>query len=208
MIKVNRRSLEIASKYIDVRNPKFELNYLYVDNKNIVSTNTRALVIVKHHGNIEKDEDDFFIHKNIVDVALKQRKAKKFILQSNGIILLDDKGNELFTISAQMYAGNYQNCVKYPEYKNIIPKDMKKNIPFVNSSQINGILAVNKIIVDEKYIPNLKGSNEFESMQIGINSIASPISIKSGDITIVIMPIIDRFEQFNGEEYDALKEVD
>lgn len=195
-MEVSREKLELASLYIDTINPKFELNYLYIDSENMVSSNTRALSVIKHGGKVEVE---FYICKNIVSLALKQTKAKFFILSADNIVCLDKEQDELFTVS--LSSTNSYTKFKYPEYVRILPKqDMKMSVPFAESSHIGGILATHGVLIDSKYIPK-KFNIDFRGY-IGINDSNLPIMLYSEDksVQIVIMPIIDNFFKFNNED--------
>lgn len=197
MLKVTREKLEFASLYVDVNNPKFELNYLYVDSKCMVSTNTRALAVVKHSCAVDKA---FYVHKSIVDLALKQAKAKLFLLKPNSIMCQDANGDEILTIllSDSLADDNY----RFPEYSRIIPSVMAHKIPFSNASHIDGIFATHGVLVDNKHVPKKFGV-DFHGY-IGINSSNLPVTISSDDgaVLLVLMPIIDNFFDFNDKESD------
>ena len=170
MIKINRNRLELAASYITTNNPKFEFNHLFVDAHNLVSTNTRALAVVKHY--VDNISGDFYIHKNIVDLALKQAKAKTFLLEPNCITCFNKDEEELFSIG-------HSNIVfdgwRFTKYSNIVPKQVKRSIAFSDSSQISGIFASNGVWVDNKYIPK-KFDEEFRGF-IGINDSNLPVNL-------------------------------
>lgn len=194
MIKINRNRLELASSYISVNNPKFEFNHLFVDAHNLVSTNTRALAVIKHY--VDNDSGDFYIHKSIIDLALKQAKAKTFMLEPNHITCFDKDGDELFSIghSAKDFDG-----WRFTKHSNIVPKKVERSIAFSDSSHINGIFASNGVRVDNKYIPK-KFDEDFKGF-IGINDSNLPVTIYNGskDIMLVIMPVIDNRFKFTEE---------
>lgn len=200
MIKVIRKKLEIAAKYIDVNNPKFELNFLYIDEENLVSTNTRALAVVKHDGKLEGNTHTF-IHKSVVDLALKQTKAVKFELDTNSIHCIDKDGAELIKISKEH---DFFDGFKYPEYERIIPKYIENKHAFIHSSSISGILALNKTLVDDRYIPSFADKKDylFDGGFVGINEPNMPIVIsdKYEVMRTVIMPIVTEFPIFREEE--------
>lgn len=188
-MEVTRERLEAVAPYIDSGCPKVELNYLFIDDKNMVSTNTRALAIVEHYQDDVKM--NFYIHKSIIDLSLKQTKAKSFELSLNKIICLDKEGEEILIISRS----ESTDFARFPAYENIIPKELEKTIPFIQRSHIDGILAVNKVLIDNKYIPkiaDIKGNMDFLGY-VGINSNNLPIIIFNHrkDMQFIIMPIVD-----------------
>ena len=170
------------------------------ENLAIVATNTRVLGAAKHYvvEIVGQDSAPFLVHKSIVDLALKQTKALYFELSSGQIKCLDKDHEEIITISKRDVS---MDMFKYPPYKSIIPTDMKEKIPFTQSSQIDGILALNKIQINPKFIPkiNVKGDGDFLGGYVGIESRERPIKIseKNGSFVVVIMPIIDRLSIFN-----------
>jgi len=189
MVRITRKYLAAAAAYIDTNNPKFELDYLFIDSENMVSTNTRALAVVKHYS-VEKFQD-FYIHKSIVDLAIKQTKAKSFELSLDKIICYDKDDFELLIISKSPQS----NYGRYPEYKRILPPSFDHTIPFLKESHIDGIFALNKVLIDNKNIPKLgltKEDSEFLGY-IGINSDNLPVSLfdVKKDIQCIIMPIIE-----------------
>lgn len=193
MIRVDRELLEIAAAYIDTNNPKYELNYLYIDAKNMVSTNTRAMAIVKHWGDLDAEVENFYIHKSVVDLALKQRKALSYDLGADMIVCLDKDDREIYSISKR----HDNHVIKYPAYDRIVPTDVRKAIPFVQHSHIDGILALNKVLVEVKYIPKVMPDGDC-TWYVGINDNTMPIVIfdKQKDMQVIIMPIVDTFEMF------------
>jgi len=191
MIQVNRKDLEIVAQYIDNNNPKFELDYLLIDADNMVATNTRAIGVIKHNGTLDKGVETILIHKSVVVLALKQTKAKRFNLDENKIVCLDDKDDEIITICINRE--NYHR--NFPEYGRIIPKEIEKIIPFTSKTQIEGILATELIEVDNMHIPKTK--EDFIGY-VGINDKNLPIAImnEKKEVLIVVMPIIDSFDIF------------
>ena len=199
MIRVSKKKLEIAGKYVDTNNPKPELNHLYVDGEHLVSTNTRALAVVKHCGSTD---GEFYISKDILVLALKQLKAVEFILEDNEITCID-KDNEEFLIISREKVETHHKFFKFIDYKRIIPKETEKNIPFIQSSSIDGIFAVNKVVVNNRYIPTLEAKNDdaFDGGYVGINANNSPVTISDTkkEMMVVLMPIIVEFPIFRDE---------
>lgn len=184
MSRLNKQALEEIGKLIDINNPKFELNYLLVDGVNVVSTNTRALCVVKH---FEHVEEPFLVHGDIVKKALKETKATNYILSKNKIIAMREH-EELMTYSL---SGGLENF-RYPDYERIFPKEEHSSIPFTENSQISGICALKKTHLNPKYLPKLKSGT--------ITNITPNLPVliedKEEDIKILVMPIVDSFKDF------------
>ncbi|PHR57257.1 MAG: hypothetical protein COA44_06040 [Arcobacter sp.] len=183
---VSKKELQVVAKYIDTNNPKFELNYLYIDKEHLVSTDTRALAVIKHHGHADKD---FYIHKSIVDLSIKYKKSLYFDLQPNKIVCLDEYEREIITISIESLLG--ERTFNYPDFQRIIPKEVINKIEFVEQTQIEGILAFNKVHIEPKRVPNISHGT------IGITSTSTPVLIEHENIIIVMMPITDSFEELS-----------
>ena len=54
MIKLTKNQLKNLIISCDTNNPKYELNFIYIDKENAVSINTRCLTIIEHNENTEK----------------------------------------------------------------------------------------------------------------------------------------------------------
>ncbi|NQY22807.1 MAG: hypothetical protein HRT41_02155 [Campylobacteraceae bacterium] len=185
---LNRKALEEIGKLIDINNPKYELNYLLVDKSNVVSTNTKALCVVKHY---EPVKEAFLIHGSIVKKALTERKATDFVLSKNKIVVMNDN-EELMTYSLSSSFEDF----KYPDYERIFPKGLAEEcISFTDNSQISGICALSKVHLNPKHIPKLKSGT------IKINTPDLPVLIEDGEenIKIIVMPIVDKFKEFENE---------
>ena len=197
---VNKENLKLVEKYIDAGNPKFELDYLFVDtdNENLVATDTRTLAIAKCD---TVSKGNFYVHKKLVSLAIKQTKAIEYHLEKNKITCLDRDDIELVVFSLEKdFYNKYEERFHYPDYKRIIPKETKHKIPFVSYSAIEGILNLNKIVVDTKRIPtkSTRYLKDYDGGFIKFNDAEMPITIednKDGSM-IIIMPIVDKFEVF------------
>lgn len=203
MIKVNKKKLGIVAKSIDMYNPKFELNHLYVDEENIVSTDTRRLTVIKHLS--EYKVEPFFIHKSVVDLALKQTKAESYILEPGKIICLDKYDCQLIILQKDLEA----STMRFPLYEKIIPKSIEKTIPYNEDAQVAGIFAVNHIHVDHSYIPPLVGKrNQGDVYYIGINERTLPVIMfdEHKEINVIVMPIVDTLPIID-EESNKLNEA-
>ncbi len=71
----------------DTNNPKYELNFIFIDKENAVSTNTRCVTIVEHNQNTE----EMWLHISLAKTAIKDSKATHFIIESNNSIISTDK---------------------------------------------------------------------------------------------------------------------
>lgn len=189
MIKLTRNQLKNLIISCDTNNPKYELNFIYIDKENAVSTNTRCVTIVEHDQNTE----EMWLHSSLAKTAIKDSKATDFIIESNNsIISVDKDGFHIMRYSITMTNYSY-STMKFPDYKRIIPKECTKpNIPFTDASQINGILALDEVNVNPKYLPLISEG------YISHNGNQLPVMIQDSDriITNVVMPIInDRFKE-------------
>ncbi len=187
-MRIKKTELSILSQYIDVNNPKFELNYLYVDKSNAVSTNTRALAIFSHEQNVQ---NLFFVHRDLILRALKEKKAFSYELGQNKVICFDVDDFEILTL---MIETDFCRDYKFPDYLRIQPKDKHKlYFPFTDNSQISGIVATKKTTLDPKWIPA-----SIKSGLIGWNKPSLPVQIQDEEmnIEVIIMPIVDnRFKE-------------
>lgn len=196
-VVVSRAELEFGSAYMDINNPKFELNHLFVDSENIVSTNTRALAMVGHkNGECSKDLK-FLISREVVLDALKKKKATSFRLLDATVVCINEFGDEFMTISCPPTIGYF------PDYKRIVTDVEGKGKPFTQLDQITGIAASSRIEIDRKHAPKIKG---VFTGRVFLRDGSIPVQIKMTpvhnlqDATIVIMPIVDTFKIFREEE--------
>lgn len=195
MIKISKQDLKNLIAACDLNNPKYELNYVYVDSENIVSCNTRVLAMFKHNEYVPKP---FFIHISILKEAVKNTKCEYYSLDDfNKVSALDKKtqfeDKPLILMSYSIETDKYfKDSFKYPDYKRIIPEKTNIKKPFTNKEQIAGIAALENVSINPKFIPN------FESGIVGINSRKLPVKITNeyNNKHFIIMPIIDdRFKE-------------
>ena len=189
MIKLTRNQLKNLIMSCDTNNPKYELNFIFIDKENAVSTNTRCVTIVEHNQNTE----GMWLHISLAKTAFKDTRATHFIIESNNSIISIDKDEfHIMRYSIDMTDYTY-STMKFPDYKRIIPKLFtKQNIPFIDASQINGILAIDEVNVNPKYLPLISEG------YISHNGETMPIMIQDEHriITHVVMPIVsDRFKE-------------
>jgi len=189
---INKKLLEDVLITIDKNNPKYELNFCYVDKENIVSTNTRALTVATHELEIQ---EPFFIERHLVEKAVKEKNALYFKVAPSKITAYDKDLNELITFSIER-PRNKDNF-RFPDYERLITKEFNKKISFVDYSQINGIFAINKVDINPIWIPKTKLG------YICINDKNIPVMIENAEhkIKTLIMPIVDRFKEFDENGY-------
>ncbi len=188
MISINKMGLMVINQYIDTNNPKYELNYMYVDEENAVSTNTRAMGVVEHQGSLK--EEPFFIAKDIVTTALKVRGGESYGLSKDSIIVYDKMGIEMMTI-----VGKDTKLRAFVDYKQVLITEYKDKIAFANIEQAQGITAIKKVHLNNKLVPKIKDTWEGYLL---FNSTDLPIGLIGRDkiISVVIMPIIDELSIF------------
>ena len=189
MIKLTKNQLKNLIISCDTNNPKYELNFIFINKENAVSTNARCATIVEHNQNTE----EMWLHISLAKKAIKDSKATHFIIESNNSIISIDKDEfHIMRYSIDMTDYTY-SAMKFPGYKRIIPQSfIKPNIPFTDASQINGILALDEVNVNTKYLPLISEG------YISHNGDQLPVMIQDVDrlITHVVMPKTDdRFKE-------------
>ena len=188
MIKLTKNQLKNLIISCDTRNQKYELNFIFIDKENAVSTNTRCVTIVEHNQNTE----EMWLHISLAKAAIKDSKATHFIIESNNSIISIDEDEFIMRYSIDMTDYTY-STMKFPDYKRIIPQSFtKQNIPFIDASQINGILALDEVNLNPKHLPLIQEG------YISNNGDSLPVVIQDAErlITHVVMPIVsDRFKE-------------
>lgn len=189
MIKLTKNQLKNLIISCDTNNPKYELNFIYIDKENAVSTNSRCITVIEHNQNTE----EMWLHISLAKTAIKDSKATHFIIESNNsIISVDINEFHIMRYSIDMTDYTY-STMRFPDYKRIIPQScIKSDIPFTDASQINGILALDEVNVNPKYLPLINEG------YISYNADDLPVMIQDTDklITHVVMPIVsDKFKE-------------
>ena len=189
MIKLTKNQLKNLIISCDTNNPKYELNFIFIDKENAVSTNTRCVTIIEHNQNTE----EMWLHISLAKAAIKDTRATHFIIESNNSIISIDK-DEFHIMRYSIDMTDYTcSTMKFPDYKRIIPQSFtKQNIPFTDASQINGILALDEVNLNPKYLPLISEG------YISHNGDQLPVMIQDAErlITHVVMPIVsDRFKE-------------
>ncbi len=189
MIKINRLELALLCQYVDKDHPQPEINCVFVDEENIVSTNTRGMAVIKHGDKIGKP---YLIAEHIVAAALKIKDGAFFCLKENAVEVKNREEISLMTIT-----GRELSLGAALKYKSILGGEYRKKMPFVGIPQMQGLVALERIHINQKLIPNIKG--EWQGYLSVVNDEA-PIMINSEDklITIIIMPIVDELPVFRG----------
>jgi hypothetical protein len=192
--RISKEKLEVVAGCIDINNPKWEFNYMLVGKKYLVSTNTRVLAQVEHKLGTSVGKE-FFIHKTIVDLAIKQRYAVSFELQEQKIICFNKEGGEIITFSIEEQPDRFPGY-KFGNYERIVPEKFNETFPFIEHSHIQGIFAIQRVHVDPKHIPK-----KMQKGKIGINERNLPVQIANDneEIKVIIMPIIDSFSELEGD---------
>ncbi len=189
MIKLTKNQLKNLIISCDTNNTIYELNFIYIDKENAVSTNTRCVTVIEHNENTE----EMWLHVSLAKTATKDSKATHFIIESNNSIISVDKDeSHIMRYSITMTDYTY-STMRFPDYKRIIPQSCtKSNIPFTDASQMQGILALDEVNVNPKYLPLISEG------YISHNGETMPVVIQDVDklITHVVMPINDgRFKE-------------
>lgn len=189
MIKLTKNQLKNLIISCDTNNPKYEFNFIYIDKQNAVSTNARCVTIIEHNENTE----EMWLHASLAKTAIKDSKATHFIIESNNsIISVDIDEFHIMRYSITMTDYTY-STMRFPDYNRIIPQSFNKsNIPFTDASQMQGILALDEVNVNPKYLPLISEG------YISHNGDKLPVMIQDVDrlITHLVMPINDgRFKE-------------
>ena len=189
MIKLTKNQLKNLIISCDTNNPKYELNFIYIDKENAVSTNTRCVTVIEHNENTE----EMWLHVSLAKTAIKDSKATHFIIEANNSIISVDKDEWNIMRYSQDLTDYTYSTMKFPDYKRIIPQEcIKSNIPFTDASQTQGILALDEVNVNPKYLPLINEG------YISYNASNLPVMIQDSEkiITHVVMPTIsDRFKE-------------
>jgi len=170
--------MEILKTILNRNNPKIEINNIFVDKENMVSTDTTILIVKKHNQDIEKS---FLI---INDKAKDKLNAED--------IVFDEKIN-------------YTDANRYPEYKRIvkwnglkeyIPKydtliDVLYEISYKKHIILNFIDYATKFKKINKLLPKIN--------KVSYNGENDPIQITAKNYIIMIMPMyFNKIQNING----------
>jgi len=184
---MEKKYLDIFSKIRENTNPKVELNHYFIDNENIVVTDTRMLAILKHGEEIDSkhlllnpkfklgmdwDKEDGFY-----DLGPEVLKKKK---------LLDEPNKE-----------DNSYFYKYPDYKRIIPQTESKYF----RRETRGLDALYQLTFDHgivfdfvKFSPRMKALDKIYFKSYRYSEKTSPIMFENDEFIFIIMPLIMREE--------------
>ena len=197
-IKLDRELLKQVYLCADISNPKFELNYVYFDEKNMIATDTRRLAVAPHNTSL----NDVYIHKFICEAYCEDETAKLFV------------GNDAFGdafvylhLKEDMYYISIVNLTRpnFTDYNRIIPNftdhhmthsEFKENFFEVDKEEaISTVVSHDKkfIFMDSNYIPK-----DIE-LDFYYNEPKLPVLFKNENFTCLVMPL------FMGETDDAYK---
>jgi len=205
MIQITKPQLKAIFDATDKYNPKLELNYAYVDENYIVSTDTRVMTAIRHdHSSVFTtfNYKPFYISRYIMELALKLKGADTFLLEPDAIVCCSSK-DVLFEITI----GTRQNpsLYKYADYMRILNQQRGSDNTdlFTRPEHIPGILATRKIDVNPKYV-----SKAFNQGKIITSSSEyyTPVRIHDVEqgILSIIMPMQNPFKDL--ESYINSKE--
>jgi hypothetical protein len=188
-IKLDRELLKQVYLCADIKNPKFELNYVYFDEKNMIATDTRRLAVAPHNTSL----NDVYIHKFICEAYCEDETAKLYI------------GNDAFEnecvylhLKEDMYYISIVNLTrpKFPDYNRIIPSftdHHMTHMEFIENfyeidreSEISVVILHNKefLFLDLNYIPK-----DIE-LDFYYNKLNLPVLFKNENFICVVMPML------------------
>ena len=169
----------IHKHLIDGKNPKTELNFHFIDGENIVTTNTRILLVEKH---------DLKVDENKLIFPDKIGKCISGLEYRPEVELLNGKK-----------AINERLVGKYPEYKRIIPSSMNNHFEHTVDNLLEAVyLIVSKHDIVLDFVTYSAFFKELRKVSVGkkevvkynYNSFKEPLTIQTDSLTLVIMPLI------------------
>ena len=150
-------SLKKITPAIDTNNPKFELNGALIDIKhdfiNFASTDTRRLAVVTLPNSSENELSIIIPKKAIVEIQKLFFDNIELYYDDTNLII----HSEQYTFFTKLING------KFPEYRRIIPKEIKNKLLLPKAVMINSIKQITTISTDVK-ITFFKDTITFESL--------------------------------------------
>ena len=169
---LDKNILAVATQIRGNNSPKLELNNFYMNEEDLVVTDTRFLLIAKH-GMVEADGEFLLVNP----------KAKH-PLSSSGFMTL--VGNEIYGVNTEMVAG-------YPKYQRIIPSVTQNKTlrdPLDGLTLLYKLTAEYGVVLDYvSYAALFKKIAKIEFTGYSYDTPTGPISIFNDDVQIVIMPM-------------------
>lgn len=201
---ITTKELALINFYADKNNPKFELNGIFLDkeNKNIVATNTRAL-IVYHDEDLEAGG---IIKKETVELGVKScppsHRRTVFFLSRKGAFCgwNDTELVDIQSLSEDVRDKRPPFCVstaplngKYPEYQRILVNKETAAIHKTSHSELlrRDIYSTGVVLNEKWIIPFIEYVTKEElDVHIYFNEPNLPIMFTAGNFTLVVMPIV------------------
>jgi hypothetical protein len=189
LIEIDKESLKIAIKYSDVRNPKVELNGVFLKGKDVVATDTRQLICVQS----QIEQDEVFIPLIFAGHLIDNANARfyKYVLDDER----DEKTVHYFLdVEGNTYCKTFYDF-KYPNYNDILNTMQKDNIKKVELKQyLDGLT---KDTADEIYYDNFILSEKYHNnLPLGkLKHLAyfekhNPIHFVGDEVHAIIMPLV------------------
>ncbi len=180
---LTKDQLKVLVSACAVVNPKVEIEYIQVDGKNAVATDTRRLAIFEHGQEVQ---GVFYVHGEVARQALKVKGGESFELSDFNIKILDKDNVEI--MSMRKFS---EYVVGYPDYTRISGGlDFKNNVQIAEIADASGVFAMNKIVVDKKLLPQYVNKNYEKEMFVRFTDPALPVSIDCCRFKYIIMPIV------------------
>jgi hypothetical protein len=162
----------------DGKQAKTELNFHFIDSENIVTTNTKILIVEKHYFSVDENK---LIFPDKIGKYISSLEYRPEVELFNGKKSINEK-----------LVG------KYPEYKRIIPNSMNN---YLDDSVNNLLEAVYLIVSLHEIVFDFVTYNSFfkelskisvgkaEVVKYNYHSFRDPLTIETDTLTIVIMPL-------------------
>ena len=177
------KNLRLLVDVADTDNVKCELNYIYFDDENIVSCDTRRLAVVKNNTNLK----DLYIPKFFLE---------KYLEDEDSIIEIVDKN--IFLITNNIYCHYTQsNNIKYPDYKRIMPKDTAQTIEMdkylsdmkIYTNDVGIDIALYKFNDNKHLVINNEYINR-DMDTVSFNESNLPVVFERENVKLIVMPMI------------------
>jgi len=188
------KGLKHISSSIDNNNPKFELNGALIDiekeKTNLVGTDTRRLAVASIEQKSQNEISIIIPKKAIMEIQKLFMDKIEIYFDKTNIIITNDK----YYFFSRLING------KYPDYKRIIPKNVKHTIKLPKKEMTSAIKMITAISQDIKIT--------FTKNAIIFNSLA-PDNIEAKTELLIPTPL-DNFELNVNSRYllDFISQVD
>jgi len=193
-LNIPREHMKNLVHCCDDNNPKAELNYIRLDDENIVSSDTKKLCIVKNATGVA----NAYLPKFLAEYYLENEKADMYFEEKE-----DASQSVWIHCDGEYFRENIDiTNMKYPDYKRIEPKgydcsysfeELLENRVFIEEGCFDGrVMAVwhgelkEPIFIDEENLPI-----GYEELSFNFNfEKGSIVCFSSGDVKFILMPLL------------------